>query len=96
VLAHWEQAQRLEDDRERLDAERTEAFEAQARIAEQLEVLRDAGPEGDVRQRTVAQLVALQDLAAALDVEIRANRDAVDAERRAATGELRAVIGEAG
>jgi hypothetical protein len=96
VLAHWEQAQRLEDDRERLDAERTEAFEAQARIAEQLEVLRDAGPEGDVRQRTVAQLVALQDLAAALDAEIRANRDAVDAERGAATEELRAVIGEAG
>jgi hypothetical protein len=96
VLAHWEEAQRLEDDRERLDEERTEAFEAQTRIAEQLEVLRDTGPEGDVRQRTVEQLVALQDLAAGLDAEIRANRDAVDAERRAATAELRAVIGEAG
>ncbi|MDT5150392.1 MAG: hypothetical protein QOI01_2125 [Mycobacterium sp.] len=96
VLAHWEEAQRLEDDRERLDEERTEAFEAQTRIAEQLEVLRDTGPEGDVRQRSVEQLVALQDLAAGLDADIRANRDAVDAERRAATEELRAVIGEAG
>jgi hypothetical protein len=60
------------------------------------DAVRDTGPEGDVRQRTVEQLVALQDLAAGLDADIRANRDAVDAERRAATEELRAVIGEAG
>ena len=95
VLAHWEEARRLEDDRERLDEERTETFEAQTRIAEQLEVLRDGGPEGDVRQRTVQQLVALQDRAIALDDEVRANRDAVDAERRAAAEELRAMIGGA-
>jgi hypothetical protein len=94
VLAHWEEARRLEDDRERLDAERTETFEAQTRIAEQLEVLRDAGPEGEVRERTVRQLVALQDRATALDGEVRANRDAVDTERQAAAEELRAMIGD--
>lgn len=94
VLAHWAEAQRIEDHRERLDEERTEAFEGQARVAEQLEVLRDSGPEGAVRQRTVEQLVVLQDRAAALDAEIRASRDAADGERLAAATELRRLIGQ--
>jgi hypothetical protein len=61
-------------------------------IAEQLDVLRDAGPEGEVRARTVDQLVALQDRAAALDADIRHERDRADAENRAAATELDRVI----
>lgn len=92
VLAHRETARRLERDRERLVEERDEAHAGQARIAEQLEVLRDSGPEGEVRARTVDQLVALQERAAGLDADIRRNRDAVDAEHRAADEDLRRLI----
>ncbi|MGA5467075.1 hypothetical protein [Mycobacterium sp. NPDC050041] len=92
VLGHWETARRLEGERERMVEERDEAFAGQARIAEQLEVLRDAGPEGEVRARTVDQLVALQDRAATLDADIRRNRDRVDAENDAAASELDSLI----
>ncbi|MDO3635819.1 hypothetical protein [Mycolicibacterium arseniciresistens] len=92
VLEHWEAARRLEAERDRMVEERDEAFAGQARIAEQLEVLRDAGPEGEVRARTVDQLVALQDRAAALDADIRRNRDRVDAENRSAATELERLI----
>lgn len=94
VLDHWEAARRLEGERDRMVEERDEAFAGQARIAEQLEVLRDAGPEGEVRARTVDQLVALQDRAAALDADIRRNRDRVDAENRSAAAELERLIAD--
>jgi hypothetical protein len=55
-------------------------------------VLRDAGPEGEVRARTVDQLVALQDRAATLEADIRRNRDRVDAENDAAASELDSLI----
>jgi hypothetical protein len=92
VLAHWEQAQRLEQHCARLEDERSEAYAGQGRITEQLNVLREGGPEGAVRQRNVQQLVALQDRAAALDAEIYRGRETIEAERRAATAELRDLV----
>lgn len=92
VLQRWDAARRMETHAAKLEAERAEAFAEQARITEQLNVLRDAGPEGAVRQRNVSQLVAWQDRAAALDTEIRRTREAADAEQQAAAAELRQII----
>jgi hypothetical protein len=94
VLAHWHEADDLEDQRTALVEERDQLFEAQARIAEQLKVLRDAGPEGAVRQRNVAQLDALQIQAANIEGEIRRLQAAAEAARGAATTELKRVIGK--
>lgn len=92
VLQRWDAARRMETHAAKLEAERADAFAEQARITEQLNVLRDAGPEGVVRQRNVSQLVAWQDRAAALDTEIRRTREAADAEQQAAAAELRQII----
>jgi hypothetical protein len=94
VLAHWREADDLEDRRTTLGEDRDELFEAQGRIAEQLKVLRDTGPEGAVRQRNVAQLDALQIQAANLEGELRRLHEAAEAARRAATTELNRVIGK--
>lgn len=92
VLELWEEARRFDQQGERLQLDRDEVFAAQARITEQLAVLRDGGPEGAARQRNVSQLVALQDEATALDAEIRRSREAAEAARMAATAELQQVI----
>ena len=94
VLAHWRDADGLEDQRTALAEDRDELFEAQARIAEQLKVLRDTGPEGAVRQRNVAQLDALQIQASNIDGELRRLQEAAEAARAAATAELNRVIGK--
>jgi hypothetical protein len=94
VLAHWHEADDLEDQRTALVEERDQLFEAQGRIAEQLKVLRDAGPEGAVRQRNVARLDALQIQAANVEGEIRRLQAAAEAARGAATTELKRVIGK--
>ena len=92
VLEHWEQARRFDEHATRLEADRADAFEGQTRISQQLNVLREGGAEGAVRQRNVQQLVALQDQAAALDVEIRRSRENAEAARQAASVELQRLV----
>jgi hypothetical protein len=94
VLRHWEQADRLDAQRGRLEAGRTEDYAAQSRIAEQLKVLGSDGPEGELRRRQVDQLEQLQDRVNALDTQIRGLREDADAARVAASDELRRLIGQ--
>ncbi|MGV0814768.1 hypothetical protein ABQF34_22620 [Mycolicibacterium boenickei] len=92
VLQRWEQAGRLDAERERLESARTEEYAAQSRITEQLTVLGSDGPEGDLRRRQVEQLEQLQGRVNTLDAQIRGLRGDADAARTAASEELRRLI----
>ena len=94
VLAHGEQAQRMDAHRQELEAERNDVYAAQGRISEQLKVLGQGGPEGDLRQRYVRELDGLQNRISSVDNEIRRLRDGAYSARRAASAELQRVIGE--
>lgn len=94
VLAHWEQANRLDTQRGQVEAERAEVHTAQSRIVEQLQVLGTDGAEGELRRRHVRDLDASQNQANDLDLQVRRLRDDAGAARRAASAELQRVIGE--
>ncbi|ORA35624.1 hypothetical protein [Mycobacterium aquaticum] len=93
VLRQWEHADRLDAERDRLEAGRIEDYAAQTRIAEQLKVLGSDGQEGELRRRQVDQLEQLQNRVNALDTQIRSLRADADAARVAASEELRRLIG---
>lgn len=93
VLQRWAHADQLDAERGRLEADRTEDYAAQSRIAEQLKVLGADGAEGDLRRRQVEQLEQLQARIDSRDTQIRGLRDEADAARRAASEELRRLIG---
>jgi hypothetical protein len=84
ALAAWEEARELEGKRARMEREQQDAYTRQGKIAEQLAVLRDVGPEGALRVRYVAELQTAQDRINALEGEMRRLREAADERRRAA------------
>ena len=92
VVEHWAQARRCDEKVKQLEAERKVVYNNQSRVAEQLKVLHDGGEEGQVRARTVASLVSLQDRETALDAEITTTRAAAADERAAADAQLRRLV----
>ncbi|UQA61158.1 DUF4139 domain-containing protein [Polyangium aurulentum] len=84
ALAAWEEARELEGKRARMEREQQDAYTRQGKIAEQLAVLRDVGPEGALRVRYVAELQTAQDRINVLESEMRRLREAADERRRAA------------
>lgn len=93
VLGRWQRARELEEQRKRVLADREQAYAKQTKISEQLNVLKDGGPEGALRLRYVKELEAEQDKVNAAETEARSLQDRIDAERRAAQAELAAIIG---
>lgn len=61
VLRLWYDAQEYELSRKRVEAMQREAYAKQTKLAEQLKVLKDTGPEGTLRLRYVKELEAEQD-----------------------------------
>ncbi|PQM46995.1 hypothetical protein C1Y40_02826 [Mycobacterium talmoniae] len=94
VLGHWEHANLMDSQRQQLEGERADIFAAQSRTAEQLKVLGADGAEGELRRRQVGELEQLQNQVADLDGQIRRLRDDADTARRAASDELRRLIGQ--
>jgi hypothetical protein len=88
VLAKWEEARQLGARRERAEREQQEAYAKQTKIAEQLAVLKDGGPEGALRLRYVKELEAEQDKVNSCEAEIRRLRDAAEAAQREAAEAL--------
>ncbi len=84
ALAAWEEARELEGKRARMEREQQDAYTRQGKIAEQLAVLRDVGPEGALRVRYVNELQTAQDRINTLEAEMRKLREAADDRRRAA------------
>jgi hypothetical protein len=88
VLLSWEEARALEAQRTRLEREQQDAYTKQGKMAEQLAVLRDVGPEGALRVRYVNELQVEQDKINALEAEMRRAREAANEKRRSAQGAL--------
>jgi hypothetical protein len=61
VLRLWQDATEYERTRGRVEAMQREAYGKQTKLAEQLKVLKDTGPEGTLRLRYVKELEAEQD-----------------------------------
>jgi hypothetical protein len=92
VLAHREHASRLDALVVRLQAERSEVFTSQSRIADQLKVLGPSGREGELRNRYVYELEAMQNRIGGIEAEISRQRGASEQARAAAATELQRVI----
>ena len=93
VLARWQRARELEEQRRRALAERDQAYAKQSKISEQLAVLKDTGPEGALRLRYVKELEAEQDRVNAAEALAKQLQEQIDAERAAAQAELAALTG---
>jgi hypothetical protein len=89
VVAAQSEAQELDARRARFEREQTEAYTKQTKIAEQLKVLKEGGPEGELRLRYVRELQEEQDKVNACEKEIRALRDGAEHARRRAEETLR-------
>lgn len=71
VLAAYEEARKLSAGRAEVEQRKQAAWAKQSKISEQLKVLRDGGPEGELRLRYVRELQAEQDVVNACDAEDR-------------------------
>lgn len=91
VLARWQRARELEEQKKRALAERDQAYAKQSKISEQLAVLKDTGPEGALRLRYVKELEAEQDRVNAAEALAKQLQEQIDAERAAAQAELNAL-----
>jgi hypothetical protein len=92
VLARLSEARSLEQQKKRVEAEQAAAYAKQAKISEQLAVLKETGPEGALRLRYVKELEAEQDKVNAAEVELRRLTQAIDVARRLAKDELRRIV----
>ena len=94
ILGLWNEAQTREAEKRRWDTARTEAYQKQTKIAEQLQVLKDGGPEGQLRLRYVKELEAEQDRVNAAERKMAELDEKVEAARRAAADKLAALVGK--
>jgi hypothetical protein len=92
VVAHLEEARSLTQQRQRVEAEQAAAYAKQSKISEQLAVLKETGPEGELRLRYVKELGAEQDKVNAAEAEIRRLDQAIDEARRLAKEELHKLV----
>jgi len=92
VLGHWQRARDLEEQQRRAIVDRDQAYAKQTKISEQLRVLKDAGPEGDLRLRYVKELESEQDRVNSAEALWKKLQTDIDAERSAATAEIKALV----
>jgi hypothetical protein len=89
VVAAQSEGQQLDARRTRVEREQNDAYTKQTKIAEQLKVLKEGGPEGELRLRYVRELQEEQDKVNACEKEIRALRDGAERARQRAEETLR-------
>ncbi|MEZ4314304.1 MAG: hypothetical protein R3F14_40300 [Polyangiaceae bacterium] len=92
VLAHRARSRELAVQRGRVEAAQKQAYAKQTKLSEQLAVLKETGPEGELRLRYVKELAVEQDRVNAAEQEMRRIDDAIAAEDRAAADELQALL----
>lgn len=93
ILARWQRARELQEQKSRVEAEQAQAYAKQTKITEQLNVLKETGPEGALRLRYVKELEAEQDKVNAAEKEARRLQEAILAEQRAAQEEIARLTG---
>jgi hypothetical protein len=93
VLASRAQAQTLDEQRARVEADKADAYAKQEKISAQLAVLRDGGQEGTLRLRYVKELEAAQDRVNQAESESRRLSDHAQVARAQAARELAKLLG---
>lgn len=93
IIATQAEAQSFDLRRTRFEAEQAAAYAKQTKLTEQLQVLKEGGPEGQLRLRYVGELQAEQDKVNACEKEIRKLRDAAEAARQRVVEQMKAVAG---
>lgn len=88
VLGRWQRARDLAEQKKRVEAAQAAAYSKQTKLTEQLNVLKDTGPEGALRLRYVKELEAEQDKVNAAEQEARRLQAEMEAEARAARDEI--------
>ena len=84
VLEHLRQVQSAEAEIAQRQREQQEAYEKQAKISQQLNVLKEGGPEGELRLRYVRELTAAQDIVNQRESRVAQLREFVVRERATA------------
>jgi hypothetical protein len=88
VFNHHNAANLADAERQRAEREREEAWQKQSKISAQLQVLKDAGPEGELRMRYVRELAAAQDVVNQCEQRATLLRAQAEREREAARQKL--------
>lgn len=88
ILARWQRARELRQQKTRTETAQQQAYAKQTKITEQLNVLKETGPEGALRLRYVKELEAEQDKVNAAEQESRRLQAEIEAEERAAQDEI--------
>jgi hypothetical protein len=88
VFNHHNAANLADAERQRAEREREEAWQKQSKISTQLQVLKDAGPEGELRMRYVRELAAAQDVVNQCEQRATLLRAQAEREREAARQKL--------
>jgi hypothetical protein len=88
VLKLWADATQHDQERKRQEAQRNDAYQKQTKISEQLQVLKESGPEGALRLRYVKELEAEQDRVNAAERKIDELVGAAQRARDAAAEKL--------
>ncbi|MFO0590386.1 MAG: hypothetical protein U0441_22780 [Polyangiaceae bacterium] len=91
ILGHYRRARELDLKAKQAVTDRDQAYTKQSKISEQLRVLKDTGPEGDLRLRYVTELAAEQDRVNQAEAEWKRLQAEIEAEKRAANEEIAAL-----
>jgi hypothetical protein len=84
VLEHQRRVVSAEQEITQRERERQEAYEKQSKISQQLNVLKEGGPEGELRMRYVRELAAAQDIVNQRETRIAQLRAFIETERAVA------------
>jgi hypothetical protein len=93
VIAVQADVAELEAKRALVVKDQGDAYTKQTKITEQLEVLKDSGPEGELRLRYVKELQQQQDRVNACEREMKSLLDAAEAAKRRAEETLKKLVG---
>jgi hypothetical protein len=91
VFNHHNAAAQADVERQRVEREREEAWQKQAKISQQLGVLKEGGPEGELRMRYVRELSASQDVVNQCEQRAALLRNQAERERELGRQKLAAL-----
>ncbi len=91
VFNHYNAATLADHERQQAERERDEAWQKQSKISQQLSVLKEGGPEGELRVRYVRELAAAQDIVNQCEQRAARLRTQSERERESARQKLSAL-----
>lgn len=91
VFNHFNAARTADYERQQAERERDEAWQKQSKISQQLGVLKESGPEGELRLRYVRELAAAQDVVNQCEQRAAQLRTRAERERESARNRLAAL-----